>query len=99
MTPLELMRSAALDEYERVDDVFWHRDSETHFVPPTETLDGQLQDRPEPRGERLVPHRPGPLARPIVLVRRFLDQSRRSLVDVGSPAVCPFCREFSTRPT
>jgi hypothetical protein len=32
------MRGAALDAYERMEDVFWHRDPETYFAPLSETL-------------------------------------------------------------
>ena len=32
------MRGAALDAYERMDDVFWHRDPETYFAPLSDTL-------------------------------------------------------------
>lgn len=38
MTSLDLMRGAALDSYERTDDVFWHRDPQTYFAPLSETL-------------------------------------------------------------
>lgn len=38
MSSIDLMCGAALDAYERMDHVFWHRDPDTYFAPLSETL-------------------------------------------------------------